>query len=213
MNETVTPTSEKSCPMCGAALHEYATKCPACGEEVIAATSDGQAAESLANQELAAFVGRQAPYYLAKWRRVLDGSGAGTGFNLAAFLVSGLWLPFRKMYRYTLIFYSVVFAESVLEQIVWVGVLGRDEVPTIIDHAGSLIAAVVCGTYGNRWYLSYAQREIAKVRAEGLPQEEHLQVLTKRGGANFAIAIGLFALFVMANLAFFVLWELVLGTE
>jgi len=54
----------------------------------------------LKDDEIAAFVGKKAGYYLEKWRPVLDGTGnAGnvTGFNWAACLLSGLWLPYRKM--------------------------------------------------------------------------------------------------------------------
>jgi hypothetical protein len=83
-------------------------------------------------QEVAAFVGEKAGYYLQKWRPVLDGTGnAGnaTGFNWAAFFLSGLWLPYRKMYRATAIFFGVILLETLFEEIIYVGILGKPEAP------------------------------------------------------------------------------------
>ena len=178
MSEFPNLASEKTCPMCGAAIGAHDDRCQACGEVLISATDDGNA-QSLRDQELEAFVGRKAGYYLAKWQRVLDGTGKGTGgLTWLPFSCSGLRSRSARCIAAFDCFYAVIMAESVAEQIVWVGILGHDEVPTMIDQGGNLIAAAICGAYGNRWYLSYAQREIAKVRAEGLPQNEHLQLLS-----------------------------------
>ena len=67
--------------------------------------------------EYRAFVGRNARYYLRKWSFAPDDSGSTRGFNWAAFLLSGLWLPYRKMYRVTFIFYSILVGTSVLAEL------------------------------------------------------------------------------------------------
>ncbi len=71
--------------MCGTAIEAIAGECPACGESLQANADgfEGESAERVALQELRAFVGRRADYYLGKWRAVLAGTGTGTGFNLA----------------------------------------------------------------------------------------------------------------------------------
>ena len=79
----------------------------------------------LTPQEVTAFVGRKAGYYLRKWSGALDGTGDSTGFNWAALLLSGLWLPYRKMYLTTTIFMALILLESIVEEVVYVGVLGR----------------------------------------------------------------------------------------
>src|SRR5262245_25293633 len=73
-------------------------------------------------QELRAFVGPRADVYLRKWAPLLYGSGQA-GFNWPAFLLAGIWLPYRKMYAVSLIFYGAIVAESVLEEVVFAGIL------------------------------------------------------------------------------------------
>jgi hypothetical protein len=64
------------------------------------------------DEELTAFVGTKADYYLPRWRASQQRLG---GFNFAAFFVSGFWLPYRKMYRTTLLFYGLVLAVCIVE--------------------------------------------------------------------------------------------------
>jgi hypothetical protein len=147
---------------------------------------------TLNDQEVAAFVGAKADYYLQKWRPVLDGTGnAGnaTGFNWAAFLLSGLWLPYRKMYRATAIFFGVILLETLLEDIVYIGILGKPEAPGFWGRVVSLIAAMVCGGFGNAWYLSHTQEAVTKVRGQGLADDIYLQTLAKRGGTSIVASI------------------------
>src|SRR5258707_862516 len=103
MSDESTSKTQATCPMCGTAIDVIASKCPACGESLTAIANGlgRESEESVALQELRAFVGRRAVYYLAKWRGVLAGSGTETGFNLAAFFLSAIWLPYRKMYGIT----------------------------------------------------------------------------------------------------------------
>src|SRR5262245_40673220 len=153
--------------------------------------------EPITEQEVRAFVGRKADYYCRRWLPALAGQGVGqdqvavaglmlsqprTSFNWAAFLLSGLWLPYRKMYVPTFVFYGVILAESVLEEVLFVGALGMPEPPAALGHLVGLAAAIVCGSFGNRWYLSHARKVITEVRSQGRPEEEYLRVLSKRGG-------------------------------
>ena len=67
-----------------------------------------------------------------------------------------------------------------------------------MNRGVGLIIGIVCGLFGNRWYLSHAQKVIAKVRSQGLPEEEHLRMLSKRGGTNLLASVGFIALFILA---------------
>ena len=64
--------------------------------------------EDSERRQLRAFVGSKAQYYLDKWTPLLRSLSGNAGFNWAAFLLSGLWLPYRKMYKATLIFYAII---------------------------------------------------------------------------------------------------------
>jgi hypothetical protein len=168
---------------------------------------------NLTDQEVGAFVGRNVDYYLKKWRSVLEGTGnAGnaTGFNWAAFFLSGLWLPYRKMYRAAAIFFGVILLETLLEEIVYVGFLGKPEVPGALGRFVSLIAGLVCGGFANAWYLSHTQEAITELRSQGLPEDAYLQALAKRGGTNMAASLGFMIIFIVAMLAILSLSSLLL---
>jgi hypothetical protein len=155
------------------------------------------------DRELQAFVGQSgADYYLWAWAPALEGRGRARGFNVAAFLLAGAWLPFRQMYRVSLLFYGFILAESALEFVVLrslrgpSGAAGLDAGMTCFV---GLALAVVAGTFGNSWYLAHARRVIAEVRARGLPEEEHLRVLAARGGTSLVSAVVLSAAFVLLH--------------
>lgn len=153
------------------------------------------------SQQLQAFVGSNARYYLGKWMPILQSRHTSAGFNWAAFLLSGLWLPYRKMYRVTLIFYAIIILVSTLEEVVFVGMLGEAETPTAFDRAVGLIAAVVCGSYGNRWYLSHARRVLSEVSATGLQGDALVHMVGKRGGTSAAASLGMLLLFIAVEVA------------
>src|SRR6476620_7317947 len=79
----------------------------------------------LTEQEARAFVGPNADYYCKHW------FSGGTGFNWAAFLLCGLWLPYRKMYVATTILYVAILSTAVACEIVFEVVLKRPEPPGV----------------------------------------------------------------------------------
>ena len=132
-------------------------------------------------EEFRAFVGPNwADYYYGALRRILTGKGSGASFNWAAFFLTGFWLPYRKMYLATVIFYGIVFLEIILE----------DKTTGLLYFVVNLLIPVICGAYGNRWYLSHARRVIAVVRRRLLERDIFLQRLANRGGTSLVSAIG-----------------------
>ncbi len=154
-----------------------------------------------ADWELRACIGRNAEYYLKKWHGALRGRDQGTGFNWAAFLFGGLWLPYRKMYRATLILYGSFITLTFLE-IVFQVVIGT-EVPTWLDRMITLAIGIACGAGGNRWYLSHVARLISQSRSEGLTDSELRLRLERRGGTNILASLGMFAVYLVVFFAFF----------
>ena len=72
---------------------------------------------SLTEAEVRAFVGPKAYYYLSKWSGAMDEYGRATGFKWPAFLISGIWIPYRKMYRNAFILFGIIVGMSVIEEI------------------------------------------------------------------------------------------------
>ncbi len=152
--------------------------------------------------DLGKFVGNNAHYYLRRWF-----SGGGTdpgnpGFNLAAFFLAGAWLGYRKMYRVACLFFGIIWIETLLEEIVFVEVLGLPETPQGIWQGVGIAAAVIVGSFGNRWYLSHARREVEKAHAEGLAGRALAARIRKRGGtsvfAGIAVPLVAFAVLLAA---------------
>ena len=136
-------------------------------------------------EEVRAFVGLNAGYYLRQWCAAIDpemspyhcavptGLGGKHGFNLIAFAFAGLWLPFRKLDDVsTAIFYAAsLFLVTLLREAEALGIF-------------LLNAGILCGLWGNSWYLSKARKSISAVRRQGLPADVHLQTIAERGGVS-----------------------------
>lgn len=167
----------------------------------------------LTEQEIRAFVGSKADFYLDKWLPALNSTGnAGnaTGFNWAALFLGGLWLPYRKMYRVAMIFYGIILLEIVFEDIVYIGILGKPEAPGSLGRFVGIIAAMVCGGFANAWYLEHTQEAVTELRSQGLPEEAYLQELAKRGGTNIAASLGFLVMFLVAIVVLISLSDLLL---
>lgn len=109
---------------------------------------------------LMAFVGPNSAYYLRAWQPRIAGEGLPE-FNWAAFFFPIAWLGYRKMYGITALVTAAIVATTVLEELLFVG-----EPPMVLDLLTGLVVAVVCGRYGNAWYLNRAKRRIESAYAE-----------------------------------------------
>ena len=142
-------------------------------------------------EEFRAFVGpKWAVFYGSAWTRILIGKGRGPSFNWAAFFLAGFWLPYRKMYLNTAIFFGIVALEMMLEDMYFIGIRGAAESPILVSFGVPLLIAAICGAYGNRWYLSHAKKVIAVVREQGLQRAVFLERLSNRGGTSLVSGIG-----------------------
>ena len=135
------------------------------------------------------FFGSRASYYVERAAR------QSSGFNWGAFLFSGLWIAYRKMYKIAAIFFSVMIAIVFIEEMVVAGFMGRENVAKIMDRVSSLIVAIVCGTYGNRWYLNHSNRRIAEIRDQGFDERRTAELLSKRGGTSIGAMLGIVFIF------------------
>src|SRR5262245_55809227 len=161
-------------------------------------TSEPTTSTTPTEQELRAFVGPDAGYYLRAWQPALSGQGGPGRFNVAAFFFSGLWLGYRKMYAVLFLLFGVLLAEKVLEEVLFVGA-SKGEAQIGLRLFFVLIVAIVVAVCGNGWYLSHARRVIAEVRSRGLSQDAHLKALAERGGTNLGASLGLVFLFMLVG--------------
>ena len=143
-------------------------------------------------EEIAAFVGKNPDYYYTRWTPLLEGQG-WTGFNWAAFFFSAFWLPYRKMYKTALVFYGCIFLAAIFEEIA-----SKNGTPQALGQSLRLIAAIICGANGNRWYFDHATDVITQVRSKRLPDNIVIDELSKRGGTSIGAAVAFFVALVAA---------------
>ena len=140
-------------------------------------------------EDLRAFVGPRSDYYIRKWApRLLDPAGE-VGMNWVVVFFPFIWFCYRKMYQVAAIFMGVAIFESIAEQVVFLGVLKMPKSPPGIGLIINLVTSTICGVYANAWYLSHAERIIAKSRAEGNEGEMLWHVLARRGGTSVLAAV------------------------
>lgn len=184
---------------------------PYAAPSLVSMESDVDVSETSSRRELQAFVGPKASYYLRKWAPALEGNRRDTGFNWAAFFLCGLWIAYRKMYVIAFVVYGVAALESLLEDFLFVRILGEPEPPASVDRLITLGISIICGVYGNRWYLSHTRKMVAETKAQGLQDKALLYALSKRGGTSLLASLGLFLLFCVTVFFTVFLFEAVSG--
>jgi MFS family permease len=156
-------------------------------------------------QEFRAVVGSNSDYYLEDWQPALSGQSRASGFNVAAFFLFGLWLGYRKMYKAVFILFGIILAATVMEYVLFLGILKMQPLffvmSALVWLVGALVVAIVAAVCSNGWYLSHVQRVIAEVRSQGLEEDAHLKALAARGGTSLGASLGLFSLFVVTIFA------------
>jgi hypothetical protein len=154
----------------------------------------------LLTSELLAYTGSlgaregEIPYYLAKWRPVLERRSNLAGFNVAALLLAPLWCIYRKLYLLGVSFWLFELIASGLPT----ALAGA---PSAVQNAaavgGSLIVLAVRLAFGltaNRIYLAHTARTILGVRSRSGSLDERLATLSSLGGTSeaavwFALAV------------------------
>ena len=146
--------------------------------------------DSTDEAHLRLLVGSKADYYLAQWHEILRGRSCHCGFNKAAFFLAALWLPYRKMYRVAFALWLVIALETVISNFVFVEVLGHDDAPSWYDRLITLLVALVCGNFGNRWYYWHCRRKLGSARERGCFEHEGLaEALQGQGGTSLLASI------------------------
>jgi len=157
----------------------------------------------LTEEEIAAFVGKHADYYCTRWTPLIEGQN-WTAFNWPAFFLSAFWLPYRKMYTTTFVFYVCIFLAAMVEE-----VASKHGAQQSGWHYLRLVAAIIVGANANRWYFDHATNVILEHRSKRLPDDVFMDELSKRGGTSIGAAVAFFVTFVAALAVVFFLMRAV----
>jgi Protein of unknown function (DUF2628) len=134
--------------------------------------------------ELCAYVGPKASYYLKKWAARLEDPAGDVGINWVAFFFPSLWMAYRKMYWAVFVYFVVVFLLGAGKEALFIFALDQKAAPLLANLVFNILTGLVCALYGNAWYLAQAHRTITGLRAQGYQDQELLHALARRGGTS-----------------------------
>jgi hypothetical protein len=149
----------------------------------------GLARLGVTEEEVRAFVGAGASYYISCWKAAIANKGRPRGFNLAACLFAGIWLPYRKLYVVTGLFFAGLIVLALLQRFYFLSMLELAEVPSWFIVVTAVGLAALVGARANTWYWNKAQDLIWQVRQQALSAEEHYRELRRRGGRSVAAVV------------------------
>jgi len=159
------------CRQCGKEVQEGETFCRHCGAKIVSglpAAGSVREGSSIPEDDLAAFVGKNAEKYLAKFRSFRqDGSDSfAVTWHWPAFFFSFWWSLYRKMYGWAVL---VLF-------------LG------LIPYLGFL-SMIAYGISGNYIYYRHARQKVREITAQPMSPVERSAALARTGGVNKSVVI------------------------
>jgi hypothetical protein len=159
------------CRQCGKEVRESEAFCRHCGAKAgMAAAASGAfgGGASASDDDLAAFIGKNADKYLAKFRLFRQGStdSFAATWHWPAFLFTFWWSLYRKMYGWAAL---VLF-------------LG------CIPYVGFL-SMIAFGVSGNYLYYKHAGKKMLELGAQPLSPVERTAALARSGGVNNIVVV------------------------
>ncbi len=130
--------------------------------------------EDITNEELRAFIGEKADYYMEKFEKFEKGNSVS--WNWAAFFFGVLWMFYRKMYLYGLGALGFITIVNVALEIM--------KTSPVINLGVSLWLWVGFGVFGNYIYYLFVKNKIKEIKEKNQNSQEIIQILERFGGVN-----------------------------
>ncbi len=127
----------------------------------------------LSEDELKAFIGKNADYYIKRFKKFEK--GGSLSWNWYAFLFGVLWMFYRKMYLYGFSALAVIFSINL-----FISILKIDQV---ISTGISLWLWIGFGMFGNYLYYLHVKNSISKIK-KSTYHSDVILTISKKGGVN-----------------------------
>ena len=137
----------------------------------------------------------------------MTGESESAGANLAAFLFTIPWLGYRKLYGPAIAISGISVLNTLLIGILFPRIGVPLQVSAILNLVIGMGIPIVSCLRANRWYFRHTQRILAESRREGLSEEKHLALLSRRGGTSVLSLFGVFFGFFVVQVIPYILIE------
>ncbi|WP_322089106.1 DUF2628 domain-containing protein [Burkholderia sp. BCC1999] len=142
------------------------------------------AASSASNDEIAAYVGKNAAWFERKWA-IAESRKSRQSWNWAACFLGPVWMAYRCMYWQAAAVLAVTLGITLVELLYF---------PTYFESTTldpvTIGIAVSLGWCGNSLYKQHVERRIEKLRPNATSRESFLALLEAQGGTNWLAAAG-----------------------
>ena len=193
--------------------------------------SDEPLIDNITAGEAAKFIGKNTPYYLRVFSFI--NKFKKSRFNFTAFILSGIYFLYRKMYGLGILFSAIILGSMVSSAYisslsVWKSIyasivqaqqsgqilsfnnsfgLSSHEfflfISPLLANAVSLIVMVISGLIANKCYFNHSVKKIKKIKST-TDKDLVNEALETKGGVNLPIALSVaFALLVVNYLPMF----------
>jgi len=175
--------------------------------------------------DVALFVQTQTPYYIPRFSRLSSGN-RWASFNPSAFMLTGIWFLYRKMYLLGAVLFSLfmllysgvlIIQTKVLYPITskYEGLTSYEIVNRFLEEAtprqiglvyvsvflmgATAILMLFCGLFANRIYMNRSLKKIRQANRDAADAEDFKRMLKEQGGINVKAALMSIACYIIIS--------------
>lgn len=188
--------------------------------------SDEPLVDDITAGEAAKFIGKNTPYYLRVFSFIKKFKKSR--FNFTAFILSGIYFLYRKMYALGILFSVLTFSSTIASgyirtlpawQNIYNNLLQAQKTGQIVSFTNnfglstedfllfisplianviSMAVMVICGLIANKCYYNHSIKKIKKIKST-TDKELLTEALETKGGVNLPLAISIVVALIIAN--------------
>lgn len=188
--------------------------------------SDEPLVDDITAGEAAKFIGKNTPYYLRVFSFIKKFKKSR--FNFTAFILSGIYFLYRKMYTLGILFSVLTFGSTIASgyirtlpawQNIYNNLLQAQKTGQIVSFTNnfglstedfllfisplianviSMAVMVICGLIANKCYYNHSIKKIKKIKST-TDKELLTEALETKGGVNLPLAISIVVALIIAN--------------
>ena len=179
--------------------------------------SEEEIADGVTVGEAAKYVGKSTNYYLPIFKRLKVAKNGR--FCFSAFLFSGSYFLYRKMYALGIIITLLMIGSTIGSTCIilsnsWLNEMGSFEMMQRVSSGdfpterymavmlyglislAQIAIRVLCGVFANKLYYGHCVRVITETKSEEAPSDVN-KVLEEKGGVNLPMAVSFFAAYLV----------------